>query len=202
MILFVFGTLKRGFPLHELGLSDAFYLGRYKTADRYPMVIAGPHFAPMMFNEPGTGHQVEGELYEVPLSSMSKLDALESMDAPGNDLVPLRVEPIEAGPSRVALAYVKARALATPTHSECLTNYQDRRFEVSHRQSATAKSNVHHAQGDAYLYKAADLMTRKHGADAAQQQALERSEYLRSDGQLEAAELWKKVARIIALVSQ
>jgi gamma-glutamylaminecyclotransferase len=54
--VFVFGTLKRGFPLHDQGLSDARFLGIYRTRKRYPLLIAGPWFAPMMFNEPGVGY--------------------------------------------------------------------------------------------------------------------------------------------------
>jgi gamma-glutamylaminecyclotransferase len=34
--VFVFGTLKRGFPLHDQGLSGAKFLGGYKTRKRYP----------------------------------------------------------------------------------------------------------------------------------------------------------------------
>ncbi|HEX3500909.1 MAG TPA: hypothetical protein VHT04_16445 [Stellaceae bacterium] len=32
--VFAFGTLKRGFPLHDEGLSDATYLGAYRTVER------------------------------------------------------------------------------------------------------------------------------------------------------------------------
>jgi len=53
--VFVFGTLKKGFPLHERGLRDAMFLGSYSTRACFPLVIAGPRFAPMMFNEPGVG---------------------------------------------------------------------------------------------------------------------------------------------------
>lgn len=61
--IFAFGTLKRNFPLHERGLSGAGFLGNYRTQLRYPMLVSGPWFAPMMFNEPGVGLQVLGELY-------------------------------------------------------------------------------------------------------------------------------------------
>lgn len=33
--------------------------------NRYPLLVVGPWFAPMMLNEPGIGCQVDGELYEV-----------------------------------------------------------------------------------------------------------------------------------------
>lgn len=39
--LFIFGTLKQGFPLHEQGMRDAKYLGAYRTVERYPMFVAG-----------------------------------------------------------------------------------------------------------------------------------------------------------------
>lgn len=46
--LFVFGTLKRGFPLHERALAGATWLGRGITVEAYPMFVAGRWFAPMM----------------------------------------------------------------------------------------------------------------------------------------------------------
>ena len=39
--VFVFGTLKKGIPLHEEGLQGATYLGPYRTVEKYPMVVAG-----------------------------------------------------------------------------------------------------------------------------------------------------------------
>ena len=55
MNLFVFGTLKKGF--HAPTLDGGLYLGDYRTVLRYPMLIAGPWFAPMLLPEPGTGHR-------------------------------------------------------------------------------------------------------------------------------------------------
>lgn len=127
--IFVFGTLKRGFPLHEEGLSGAKFLGVYRTRERYPMLIAGPWFAPMMLDEPGTGHRVAGELYEVEESAIPLLDRLESVGQPGNFRVAIEVEPAGGdGLPCTALAYMKARKLATPAHSEYLAIYDDRRF--------------------------------------------------------------------------
>ena len=48
MNLFVFGTLKKGFPLHAPTLDGAVYLGDYRTVLPYRMLIAGPWFAPML----------------------------------------------------------------------------------------------------------------------------------------------------------
>lgn len=126
--VFAFGTLKRGFPLHEEGLRGAIFIGLYKTRQRFPMLIAGRRFAPMMFNEPGTGFHVLGELYQVDEPTLAKLDSLESIGKPGNLRVRIDVIPVAYGPHCSALAYMKERRLAKPLHSGYLESYEDRRF--------------------------------------------------------------------------
>jgi gamma-glutamylaminecyclotransferase len=39
--LFVYGTLKRGFPLHAVGLTGQRFVGKYRTVINYPMVVLG-----------------------------------------------------------------------------------------------------------------------------------------------------------------
>ena len=136
MRLFVFGTLKRGFPLHH-GLSGARYFGEYRTVERFPMLIAGPWFAPMMLNEPGIGHQVLGELYEVDEASLACIDSMESIGQPGNLRVLIDVAPLDGGPSTRAYAYMKSRALADPIRSDYLSSYQDRRFIPPERRGSS-----------------------------------------------------------------
>jgi gamma-glutamylaminecyclotransferase len=126
--VFVFGTLKRSFPLHQQGLAQAIFLGLYRTRERYPLLIAGPWFAPMMFNEPGVGLQVSGELYEICDSAIGVLDWLESVGKPGNFQETIVVEPAEGGACAAALVYMKARELATPVHSSHLASYDDKCF--------------------------------------------------------------------------
>ncbi|WP_183748185.1 gamma-glutamylcyclotransferase family protein [Rhizobium sp. BK196] len=126
--VFAFGTLKRGFPLHEQGLSCSSFRGICRTCDRYPMLIAGPWFAPMMFNEPGVGYRVIGELYEADEDTIAKLDRLESVGKPGNLRVAIEVEPVVGGPAWSALVYLKSRQLADPIHSGYLRIYENRRF--------------------------------------------------------------------------
>ncbi|MBB3162813.1 gamma-glutamylaminecyclotransferase [Rhizobium laguerreae] len=92
------------------------------------MLIAGPWFAPMMFNEPGNGYHVVGELYESGDDTIARLDQLESLGIPGNLRVAIDVEPVAGGPIRTALAYMKSRQLAKPVHSDYLRVYEDRRF--------------------------------------------------------------------------
>lgn len=126
--LFVFGTLKRGFPLHERSMRGATFLGRYRTVDRMPMRVAGPWFAPMMLDRPGEGFQVRGELYEVDDERLGALDHLESVGRPGNFRKLIHVEPLGDGEACEAFVFVKALELMAPIHSGMLEDYQDRRF--------------------------------------------------------------------------
>src|SRR5436309_5661859 len=122
--VFVFGTLKRGFPLHH-GLAGAAFLGACRTVQRFPMFVAGPWFAPMMMNEPGVGQRVVGELYEIDAAGLARIDAMESIGQPGNFRIPVDVEPVDGGAPCAAFAYMKSRALADPIHTDFLESYQD-----------------------------------------------------------------------------
>lgn len=126
--IFAFGTLKRGFSLHDQGLRGAKYLGLYQTTEPFPMLIAGPWFAPMMLDQPGVGVRVSGELYEIDASRLPALDALESIGVPGNFRRLIEVRAIHGERGDQALAYMKALELAVPVHSGYLADYQDRRF--------------------------------------------------------------------------
>lgn len=126
--LFVYGTMKRGFPLHDQGLRDAECLGWHRTVQPYPMVIGGSIFGPMMFEQPGKGFQVWGELYEVDDERLARVDEAENMGLPGNFRTTILIEPMEGGEPTEAIAYTKAEALAEPRHSGYLADYQDRRF--------------------------------------------------------------------------
>ncbi|POH30431.1 MULTISPECIES: gamma-glutamylcyclotransferase family protein [Sinorhizobium] len=126
--VFIFGTLKKGFPLHRRGLAHAAYFGPYGTAANYPMLVAGPWFAPMMFHEPGSGLRVSGELYAIDPATLERLDRMESIGKPGNFRRRIRVVPRRHGCRCEAFAYFKARFLAAPVHTGYLRSYEDRRF--------------------------------------------------------------------------
>jgi gamma-glutamylaminecyclotransferase len=126
--VFVFGTLKTGFPLHEVGLGDAVPIGAYRTVECYPMLVAGQCYAPMMLHEPGRGLRVRGELYEIDRVRLRSLDAIESVGTPGNLRIMIDIEPLNGGPRVSAYAYMKSADLAVPAHTGWLDDYQDRRF--------------------------------------------------------------------------
>src|SRR5689334_21389074 len=118
--LFVYGTLKRGLPLHDRALSDARFEGGYRTIERYPMLIAGPWYVPMMLDEPGRGCQVRGELYAVDECRLAVIDALEQIGKPGNLRLTIEVVPLGGGARISALAYLKSAFLAAPAHTSLL----------------------------------------------------------------------------------
>jgi len=124
----VYGTLKRGFPLHALGLTGQHLVGMYRTVINYPMIVAGPWFTPIMLNEPGQGWRVYGELYEVENSRIASLDAIEHIGKPGNSRASIDVEPIEGGANYDANVYFKARA-SSPIRSTRRT-WKDIRIAV------------------------------------------------------------------------
>jgi gamma-glutamylaminecyclotransferase len=129
MHVLVFGTLKSGFPLHDRGLCAAQSLGDYRTRKRYPLVVAGRWFAPMMFNEPGVGHNVVGEVYQVGDDDLSRLDCIESIGKPGNFRLEIEAEHLSSGHIILAFCYMKSRDLAEGIyHSGLLESYHDNRF--------------------------------------------------------------------------
>jgi gamma-glutamylaminecyclotransferase len=137
--IFVFGTLKRGFPLHDRALADAIFLGSYRTSERFPMFVAGQWFAPMMMDEPGVGHHVLGELYEVEDRRLKLIDEMESVGIPGNFRSSISVEPIRDGVACLAAVYMKSRELAAPAHTGYLDEYQDGRFIPPERRPKRAE---------------------------------------------------------------
>lgn len=125
-IVFVYGTLKRGFPNHEL-MAGARFIANALTAERYPMVVQGQFFSPVILPEPGTGHRIAGELWEVGESQLKDLDHIESTHLPtGYIRETISVE--SQGRTVAAWVYFKPRDRVTIIHSEPHADYQDRRY--------------------------------------------------------------------------
>ncbi len=127
--VFVFGTLKRGFPNHDEGMAGLTCLGFYRTVQAYPLVIAGRWFSPVMMPEPGTGHRVTGELYEADDAALRRLDLIESVHLPtGYHREKIEVVSLDGGLPANAWVYFKDRARIECTHSAYLTEYNDDRY--------------------------------------------------------------------------
>lgn len=80
--VFVYGTLKKGQPNYSRMLDtskgSAKFLGRARTVDKYPLVIAGEFNVPFLLNVPGEGQRVQGEIYSVDDPMLQFLDWFES----------------------------------------------------------------------------------------------------------------------------
>ncbi len=70
----VYGTLKRGEGNYHL-LRSARYLGRGKTAEKFPLVVSG---LPYLYKESGKGYNVEVDVFKVSDQRLARLDQLES----------------------------------------------------------------------------------------------------------------------------
>ncbi|XP_067931018.1 putative gamma-glutamylcyclotransferase CG2811 [Watersipora subatra] len=82
--VFVYGTLQKGGSNHPLLEIDETsenpsvkYLGKGKTQEKRPLVIASTLNVPFMLNKLGAGMQIYGELYEVTKEKLLALDELE-----------------------------------------------------------------------------------------------------------------------------
>lgn len=105
-IIFVYGTLKRGFYNHTLieeliRTRDAAYLGPHTTVEAFPLVC-GPHGIPYLVNLTGSGHRVRGELYSVSSGlGQARLDELEGVERGHYERLPVAVVAAEGGGERV-----------------------------------------------------------------------------------------------------
>jgi gamma-glutamylaminecyclotransferase len=119
-LLFVYGTLKLGFPNHHLNVGRH-VPGDYRTVQPLPLyVVRLPHEerAPWLMNLPGQGLRVSGQLFEVPDDALPAIDAFEEVGRPtGYERVALAVESLPDGRQVQAHAYLK------PEHqmSRCLS---------------------------------------------------------------------------------
>ena len=124
--LFVYGTLKKGFPNHDNYMESAKRLGKYQTIEKYPLVLCGARYVPCMINSPGKGHHVEGELYEVDDECLNRIDALERIqDSDGYRRIVILVSPSEGITQDIqeALAYLLPPGQLTDRRSNNLKDY-------------------------------------------------------------------------------
>lgn len=126
--VFVYGTLKRGFPNHHC-MHGAMFLAEAQTADAYPLVVGGTWFTPYLIPEKGQGHRVLGELWDVPEPMMPALDELESTHLP-NGYRRVLIPVLAAGASEPvdAWTYFRERRHITVILTAELADYQDRRY--------------------------------------------------------------------------
>ncbi|WP_369922034.1 gamma-glutamylcyclotransferase family protein [Marinomonas polaris] len=105
--VFVFGTLKEGFPNFKTNKGIR-YRGDFKTKDRYPLYLVGERFSPWLVLQSGEGHPVKGQVFEVSDNVLAEMDALERITAiDGYRKVSIPVICLESGDEINVLAYGK-----------------------------------------------------------------------------------------------
>ena len=109
-LVFIFGTLKRGFPNHGFN-HGTLLLGRSCTAEKYPLYLVGDRHSPWMVNDPGAGYQVHGEVFSVDQDALDEMDQLERVNQPdGYQRVVIKVLD-QTGQLRDAETYMKPLSL-------------------------------------------------------------------------------------------
>ena len=106
--LFVYGTLKDGFPNCHFNTGRRLP-GTYRTRLAYPLLVVRlPHEdrAPWLVDQPGEGFQVLGQVFEVDALALPAIDRLEEVGLPtGYARVEIELEAV-SGPTLPFAAFV------------------------------------------------------------------------------------------------
>lgn len=111
MLIFVYGTLKEGFPNFHVN-RGARVPGEFLTVPALPLHLVSERCTPWLVWQPGSGVRVSGQLFEVGADALAAMDELEGVDDPdGYRRLPIAVQPAaNAEPSSPVLqvmAYLK-----------------------------------------------------------------------------------------------
>jgi len=114
-LVFVFGTLKEGFPNFAVNRGER-VAGRYRTHAAYPLYLVGERCSPWLLDSPGVGHPVIGEVYRVTDTALADMDQLERVHEPdGYVRKQIALQPAaNAGDVLHAYAYLKRAELFRP----------------------------------------------------------------------------------------
>lgn len=110
-LVFVYGTLKEGFPNH--GRNNGRRIGDlYRTRQPFPFYVvrlANEDRAPWLVFKPGEGHHVLGQVFEVDGADLAAMDRFEEVGlAAGYLRVPIELEAADEATTAVrAYAYMK-----------------------------------------------------------------------------------------------
>jgi len=110
--VFVFGTLKEGFPNFHVNRGRR-VPGDFVTVRPYPLYLIGERRSPWMLDQPGTGRNVRGQVFEVDDAALAQMDVLERVGEP-DGYRRVRIEVAVAGQESAtrleAFAYLKEPA--------------------------------------------------------------------------------------------
>jgi len=111
--VFVYGTLKQGFP--NFGLNKGVRCsGSFVTRDKYPLYLIGERYSPWLVLDKGNGTHVKGQVFKVSKTILTVMDRLERTDKPdGYRRTMAEVTCSESGEQQIAFIYAKPIAMLT-----------------------------------------------------------------------------------------
>lgn len=122
MLLFVYGSLKEGFPNHHVNRGRRMP-GTFRTVVPYPFFLADG-VLPCLLPSPGSGHHVLGQLFEVGEPELAAMDLLERVGEPGGYARhTIEVEPVDAAAVSAAAAFPGAAGGTAETGSRPVTAF-------------------------------------------------------------------------------
>jgi len=98
--VFVFGTLKEGFPNFHVNRGRRI-AGEFVTVRPYPLYLVGERRSPWMLDQPGSGQNVHGQVFEVDDAALAQMDVLERVGEP-DGYRRVRIEVAVAGQAAAA----------------------------------------------------------------------------------------------------
>jgi len=105
--VFVFGTLKEGFPNFKTNKGIR-YRGDFETKESFPLYLVGERYSPWLILSSGEGHKVKGQVFEVSDKALNAMDLLERIDQiDGYRKVALDVICMNSGDAIQVVAYGK-----------------------------------------------------------------------------------------------
>ena len=125
--IFVYGTLKHRFRNFHVNRGVR-VPGEFITVQAFPLYVIGEFGLPWLLHEPGRGHRVTGQVFEVDDASLAAMDVLERVaDAGWYARHPLAVQHAATGDVAQALAYFGSptRLLTDAVHHGPLAEYTE-----------------------------------------------------------------------------
>jgi gamma-glutamylcyclotransferase (GGCT)/AIG2-like uncharacterized protein YtfP len=113
-LVFVYGTLMKKYWNHRR-LGNSKFIGNATTFDKYPMINRG---IPYLFNVPGRGHEIKGEVYHV--TSPSIMEDLDHLEGHPHHYVRTRIKVDIEGKETEVFVYFSARPPSSEVRDEHL----------------------------------------------------------------------------------
>ncbi len=113
--VFVFGTLKEGFPNFATNRGTRLQ-GSFLTIECFPFHLVGERYSPWLLNTPGQGSRVVGQVFDVDDEALAAMDTLERVtEVDGYRRIELFVQAVATSEVISAYAYLKQSELLDPS---------------------------------------------------------------------------------------